>query len=228
MLRAKQISNLSGGARSFFLSGTRCNAPDGGTCTCSEDETCLSRRPQGKNGNLLAQNESTLVSKTTPKVGGTVASGGSVNRQDLHKAESVHQSGCVQEIVANPSPSKKLDSVTYASGIDSVQYNAAYSSSLNADQFFRAGIAAVNFLSDLVNYKLPLSGGGKILNYSQNCMVDPTRPITNVRSSNVKHIRRENFSSVHPKPPPTDGGSNLQVFIMEQGEKVISQIWLKG
>ena len=200
MLRAKQIGTLSSSARSFFLSGTRCNAADGNPCTCAEDETCMSRRQQIKNEVLYAQNPSSPVSKTASGVG-VLVSGNSVNGPASHKAEGVDQSASVQQVRSTSRPSSIPDSVTYASVADGVQNHAAHSPSLNADQFYRAGIAAVNFLSDLVNYKLPLSDGMGILSYSKN-MVDPARTLPNIRSSNVKQIRRENFTSVHPKPKP--------------------------
>ncbi|KAJ0255811.1 Pentatricopeptide repeat-containing protein [Hirschfeldia incana] len=44
MIRAKQISNLSSSARSFFLGGTRSSAADGNSCTSAEDESCVLRR----------------------------------------------------------------------------------------------------------------------------------------------------------------------------------------
>lgn len=32
---------LSSSARSFLLSGSRCNVADGSSCSCTEDETCV-------------------------------------------------------------------------------------------------------------------------------------------------------------------------------------------
>ncbi|KAF3526981.1 hypothetical protein F2Q69_00051612 [Brassica cretica] len=46
MIRAKQISNLSSSARSFFLGGTRSSAADGNSCASAEDDSCLLRRHQ--------------------------------------------------------------------------------------------------------------------------------------------------------------------------------------
>ncbi|XP_054807197.1 pentatricopeptide repeat-containing protein At1g18900-like isoform X2 [Prosopis cineraria] len=203
MLRAKQISTLSSGARSFLIGGSRCSAADGSTSTCSEDETFVSRRQQTKNEGLLAQKPSALVPKTVSGVGRTLVSGDSVNGLGSHGVEGVHQPGCIQKPVSIPSPSQKSDSVTYVCGIDGVQAHAAHTSSFNADQVFRAGIAAVNFLSDIANYRLPLldgSHGTGILNNSKNCMVDTNRSLPDIRSSNGKHIKREAFSSAYPKP----------------------------
>ncbi|TKY55132.1 Pentatricopeptide repeat-containing protein [Spatholobus suberectus] len=208
MLRAKQISTLSSGARSFLIGGSRCNAADGSSCSCTEDETCVSRRQHIKNEVLPAQKPSSLVSKATSEVNETLVSANSVNGPACCKAEGVDQSGYIQQIVPASSLSSKSDSVTYACVIDGVQEHVGHLPPLNADQFYRAGIAAINFISDLVNYKLPLSNGMEMLSYSKNCMVDTARTPPNIRSSNVKQIKRENFSSVHPRPSvSTDSGS---------------------
>lgn len=208
MLRAKQISALSNGARSFFLSGSRCNGADGSTCTCTEDETCVSKRQERKTEALHTKKPSPIVSESTSAVKPSIP-GDSVNATTSRKAEVVASSVCIQETVSTASLPRKSDSVTYACGIDDVEKQVAHSS-LNADQVFRAGIAAVNFLSDLVNYKLPLGDGTGILGYSKNSMVDSTKALPNIRSSHVKHIKRENFISAPPKSSlPNDQGSNF-------------------
>ncbi|KAK7304582.1 hypothetical protein VNO77_42465 [Canavalia gladiata] len=200
MLRAKQISTLSSSARSFFLSGSRCNAGDGNSCTCAEDETCVSRRQQRKNEDSLVHKQSSVVSNTTSQVEGTLVSGNMANGPASHKVPVVDQSARVLQVGSTSCTPSKSDSVAYACVVDGVQNHDAHSS-LNADQFYRAGIAAVNFLSDIVSYKFPLSDGMGILSYSKNCMVDPARTLPNIRSSNVKQIRKEDFTSIHPKPP---------------------------
>ncbi|XP_014498102.1 pentatricopeptide repeat-containing protein At1g18900 [Vigna radiata var. radiata] len=202
MLRAKQISTLSSNARSFFLGGSRCNAADGNSCTCPEDETCVSRRQQRKTSeDLLVQKPSSLVSKTTSQVVGTLVSGSLASGSASLKTGDVGQSGCVQQIRSTSYAPSRPDTVGYACGVDGVQDHVTHSSSLNADQFYRAGIAAVNFISDVVNYKFPLSDGMGILNYPKNYMVDPARALPSIRSSNVQQIRKESFSGVHSKPP---------------------------
>ncbi|XP_027335973.1 pentatricopeptide repeat-containing protein At1g74750 [Abrus precatorius] len=201
MLRAKQIGALSSSARSLFLSGSRCNAADGNSCTCAEDETCVSRSQQKKKDDLLAQKPSSLVSKTASQVEGSLVLGRASNGPASLKVESVDQSGHVQQVRSSSVTPSRSETVTYGFVVDGVQNHVAHTS-INADQFYRAGIAAVNFLSDIVSYKFPLSDGMGILSYSKNCMVDPTRTLPNIRSSNVKQIRKENFTSVHPKPPP--------------------------
>ncbi|KAK4264248.1 hypothetical protein QN277_025455 [Acacia crassicarpa] len=212
MIRAKQISTLSSGARSFFIGGSRYSTPDGSTSTCSEDETFAPRRKQTKNEALLAQKPPTLATKTASGVARTLVSGDSVNGVGSHSVQGVYQSGCTPKTVSTPSPSQKSDSVAYACVADDVQIHAAHTSTFNAEPVFRAGIAAVNFLSDVANYKLPLldgSHGTGILNYSKNCVIDTTRSLPDIKSSNGKHIKKEAFSSVHPKPSvSSDVGSN--------------------
>lgn len=178
MLRAKHITNLSSTARSFFLNGSRCSASDGSSCTCSEDETCVSRR----------QHNTQMV--YTSARAGAVVSGEAVKAADFQKAERAS--------VPTPSSLGRSDHVSYASGIDTVSKDVLTSSPIS-DQFVKAGVAAVSFLSDLVNYKLPTLDGSGTANSPTNCMVDPTRPISNIKPANVKTIRRENVSKVYPK-----------------------------
>ncbi|CAK8565335.1 unnamed protein product [Lathyrus sativus] len=193
MLRSKPINTLSSTARSFFLGGTRCNAPDANSCTCHEDETCVSIRQQRKNEGLLAPNPAYIVSNTPSQVEG--------NRESGTGSHKVQGAGSVQQVSSTSCRSSKSDSVKYASVADDFQNHVTHSPPLDSDQFYRAGIAAVNFISDLVHSKLPLSDGMGILSYSKNCMVEPVSAICNIRSSNVKQIRKEDFTSVHPKPP---------------------------
>lgn len=206
MLRGKQISSLSSTARSFFLSGSRCNGAEGNSCTCPEDETCVSRRQRRKNEDLLVQKPSSLVSKTTSQVKGTLVSGNSAssaNAPCIRKAESVDQSSALVQVRSTLGPSSKSDTVTYACVVDGVQNHAVHSSPLDSEQFYRAGIAAVNFLSDFVNNKFPSSDGMGILSHSKNYVVDAARALPNIRPASVKQIRKEDFTSVHPKPPPS-------------------------
>ena len=113
MIRAKQISTLSSGARSFFLGGSRYSA-DGSTSTCSEDETFVSRRQQTQNEALLAQKPSTLVTKTASGLGRVLASGDSVNGLGSHSVEGVYQQGCTSKTTSTPVSTQKSASVTYA------------------------------------------------------------------------------------------------------------------
>lgn len=196
MLRAKQIYNLSNSARSFFVSGSRCGTTDGSSCSCSEDETCIPRRQQTTTDVPFPQESATFVSKTSARVG-ALTSRDPVKYVGPCKAENVKHSSLLPNAASVPIL-QKSESVSYASETNLSQRDAGKSAPLMADQVFRAGIAAVNILSDLVNYKVPSSDSG-ILNLPKSCMVDPSRPAANVKSSNVKSVKRENFSKVRPK-----------------------------
>ncbi|KAJ9140404.1 hypothetical protein P3X46_031058 [Hevea brasiliensis] len=199
MLRAKQLSNLSSNARSFFISGSRSSAADGSSCTCSEDETCAPRRQQTRNSVLPVQKAPAIAPKASASVETSVL-GDAGKLLGLHKVESAEHPTLPQAVSA-PSSLGRTVCVSYASGIDAVEKDVVDPSTPISDQITKAGIAAVSFLSDLVNYKIPISDGSGI-NTPKNCMVDPTRPHSTLKSSNVKPIKRENFSKVHPKPSP--------------------------
>ncbi|XP_030521427.1 pentatricopeptide repeat-containing protein At1g74750-like [Rhodamnia argentea] len=196
MLRAKQISNLSSSARSFFVSGSRCGTADGSSCSGSEDETCIPRRQRTTTDDPFPQEPATLVSKTSARVG-ALTSRDPVKYTGTRKAERIKHSNLLPNAVSVPIL-QKSESVNYARDSNLSHSDAGHSAPLMADQVFRAGIAAVNFLSDLVNYKIPSSDSG-ISNLPKSCMVDPNRPVANVKSSNVKSVKRENLSKVHPK-----------------------------
>lgn len=197
MLRIKQIGNISNSARSFFLSGSRCGGADGSSCTCSEDETCVSQRQKKRNEGLLAHNPSTLSSKTSARVG-TLVAGDAVKATSSQKA-NVHQPAALKQDVTALGSLERADCISYASSTDTAQKDGLHSAPFIADQFVKAGVAAVNFLSDIANYKVPFSDGSGMLNLPNNYMVDPSKSLSGIKPSNVKHIKRENFSSVHPK-----------------------------
>ncbi|EEF52107.1 pentatricopeptide repeat-containing protein At1g18900 isoform X2 [Ricinus communis] len=226
MLRAKQLSNLSSNARSFFLSGSRCSTSDGSSCTCSEDESCLPRRQQTRNNAVLAQRGPALVPKASARVSQTSLLGDAGKLLVPHKVESV-ECPTLPQVVSAPISIRKSDCVSYASGIDAVENDIPYSSPPISDQFFKAGIAAVSFLSDLVNYKLPITDGSGI-NSPKNCMVDPTRPQSTVRSSNVKPIRRENCSKVYPKASPEAAVSSSTSNYDSTRDKSEKSSFIKG
>ena len=69
----------------------------------------------------------------------------------------------------------------YCSWVNSnVQDHVAHSSSLHANQFYRVGSVAFNFISDVVNYNFSLSNGTRILNNSKNYMVGPSRKLERI------------------------------------------------
>ncbi|KAJ6676784.1 TETRATRICOPEPTIDE REPEAT (TPR)-LIKE SUPERFAMILY PROTEIN-RELATED [Salix viminalis] len=220
MLRAKQLSNLSSSARSFFLSGSRCSADGSSSCTCSEDETCVSTRQQPRNSILLAQKPSNFRSKTSARVEASVSGDGSsfllpqkpssivsktsarvetsVSRDAVkllgsQKDASIEHPTSLPQVASTPSSCGISGCVSYVIDIDIAEKDVGSSSPPISDQFVRVGIAAVSFLSDVVNYKLPTADGTGI-NSAINCMVDPTRQLSNKKSSIVKPIRRENFT----------------------------------
>lgn len=198
LLRAKHLSNLSSSARSFFISGSRCSATEGNSCTCSEDENCGPQRQQARNRGLLAQNPSSSVSKPAARAG-ILISQDAVKVADSGKSKSVDQTTSIKQVATAPTPFVRSDTVSYATNVDAIQKDVS-SSPPATEQFVKAGVAAVNFLSDIVSYKIPLSDGMGMLNLPKNTMVRPTVGVSSVKSSNVKQINRENFISVHPKP----------------------------
>lgn len=133
MLREKQITALSSSARTFLIGGSRCNAADGSSCSCTEDETCVSRWQHIKKHVLPAQKPSSLVSKATSEVDETLVSANSVSGPACCKAEGVDKSSTIQQIGSASSPASKPDSVTYACDIDGVQEHVDHLSPLNAD-----------------------------------------------------------------------------------------------
>lgn len=256
MLRAKQLSNLSSSARSFFLSGSRCSATDGSSsCTCSEDETCVSTRQQPRNSILLAQKPSNIGSKTSARVEASVSgdgssfllpqkrssiasktsarvensvSGDAVKLLGSQKDASIEHPNSLPQVASTQSSCGISGSVSYAIGIDIAEKDVGHSSPPISDQFVRVGIAAVSFLSDLVNYKLPTSDGTGI-NSAINCMIDPTRQLSNIKSSNVKPIRRENFTKVYPNSSAEiPVGSNAAVNYNSMKDRGNKSSFVKG
>ncbi|KAK6123282.1 hypothetical protein DH2020_042978 [Rehmannia glutinosa] len=188
MLRAKHLGTLSQSARSFFLSGSRCSAADGSSsCTCSDDETCISRRHLRANVQHIGASSS-LLSKASVGVS-PLASLDSVKEVNAKTTE--HNSTLSQGVAIACSLDRAEDSVSYADDFD------VHSSPPIADQFVKAGMAAVGLLSDLVNYRIPMMDGSSMLTSSRNSMVDRTKPISNVRSANTKNPRKD---KVYVKP----------------------------
>ncbi|KAL8230662.1 hypothetical protein R6Q57_000440 [Mikania cordata] len=169
MLRTKQLGVLSQSARSFFLNGSRCSA-DGSSCTCSEDEACTSKRQiTNNNGARSAQTTPTLVPKTATRV------------LDSSRPESKIVE-CPTPHPSQPTLLGKSDCVSYADETDPM-----HPSGLTTGHFVRAGIAAVNFLNDVVSYKIPLTEGSATVESGQNYVVEKAR------SSNVKTYRKVEF-----------------------------------
>lgn len=194
MLRTKQFGPLSNSARSFLITGTRSNT-DGNSCPYSEDETRVSKKQHTRNENLISEKQTTLASRAAARVGPLLL-GDAVKVVASKKVERVDCATYSPEVVAAPRTIAGSDSVSYVSD-NVVANNDAVHAPPIADQFIRAGIVAVNLLSDLVNYKIPTSDGSGMLKLPQNSMVDPTKPLSNIKPANIKPFRKGNFSRVH-------------------------------
>ncbi|XP_009588936.1 pentatricopeptide repeat-containing protein At1g74750-like isoform X1 [Nicotiana tomentosiformis] len=216
MLRAKHLGTLSQSARSFFLSGSRCSAADGSSCTCSEDETCISKRPQTRNEVRHPQISSSLVSKASVGVG-ALLSGDAVKVVSSKKNDTLDSPVSRPQAIPASTVSGRVESVIYGS-IDAE--NTVQSSPPISDQFVRAGIAAVSFLSDVVNYKIPMLDGSGEHSSSNNCMVDRTKPISNVRPSNVKTSRNDKLqANTSTDTPVASNLANNSNCIKSRGDK---------
>ncbi|XP_058097197.1 pentatricopeptide repeat-containing protein At1g18900-like [Magnolia sinica] len=194
MLRTKQLGTLSQCARSFFLSGSRSGAADGASCTCSEDETCVSKRQSTSADILFTQKAPTLASKTTPGAGiplSTDARG----PFSYYKTESCGYPASTTHVPSAPSSSLRSDGSSTDNNVHAAQKDLGHSSLLVTDHLIKAGIAMVGVLSDLVNYRIPTLDGSGLL-VPQNCMVDSTRPLSNISSSNGKSKKAADFSEV--------------------------------
>ncbi|KAF8104241.1 hypothetical protein N665_0176s0051 [Sinapis alba] len=200
MMRPQQISKLSSSARSFFLSGSRSSAADGSSSSAfNEDEPCVSRRQQLRNeAAAQAGKLPSSIVRNKPLVVGSILPGGEASKPVVLKKVdgSGRPSLLPQRVCSSPALPSKPHSVSYAS----TEEEASSSVTPIGDQIFRAGVAAVSILSDLANFKLPSSdGGSEVFGLGKNCMVDPARPITSVKSSNVKVIRREDLAKAYPR-----------------------------
>lgn len=184
MLRAKHLGPLSQTARSLFLNGSRCSAGDGSSCSCSsEDDTCISRRPLRANVHQSQASSSSLLSKAS--VG--VSSVDSLKESNAKKTENSPASHTLN----------RGEIVNYGDEIDATNHIA--------DNLVKAGMAAVGLLSDLVNYRIPLTEGSALLSSSSNSVVDRSKPVSSMRSVDIKTSRKDKVS-VKPSSEPSDSG----------------------
>ncbi|XP_052180524.1 pentatricopeptide repeat-containing protein At1g74750-like isoform X2 [Diospyros lotus] len=193
MLRTKQLGTLSQSARSFFFSGSRSSASDGSSCTCTDDETCVSRKQHTGEDVCNAQTPPTLASTTKARPGSMISADAG-KMISCHKVENVQRPASLPQVISTASSLGRTDHAVCS--IKGVQKDMVHSSPPIADQFVKVGIAAVGFLSDLVNYKIPMSDGFGVLSSPQSCMVDQMRPMSNTKSANVKTYRKD---KVHGK-----------------------------
>lgn len=189
MLRTKQLGTLSQSARSFFLSGTRCSA-DGGSCTCSEDETCTSKRQFiTKNGPRTPQTASTVIPKTSTRVlNSTIPDPKVIN----NPVSASH--------LPRSAPITKTECVTYAEETDTMHPVGLTATG----HFVRAGMAAVNFLNDVVNYKIPLTEGSACVDSTPNYVVEKTGSSNNktYRKVEPETITSNNTTKTYKKVEP--------------------------
>lgn len=193
MLRAKQISNLSNCARSILYGGSRCSATDGSSCSCADDEKCVSRRQN----TLLRPKASAVASSPVTKVEPLISKD-AVRGVVSQKPECVDRSTCPESAVTTRRTS---DSVIYSSW-DPDQKDVAESSHHITDQLVKAGFAAVGFLSDIVNYKIPLTDGSGTAALSQNYMVSHTRHSASVKPATVRSVKEDRSCNVDEKHTP--------------------------
>lgn len=189
MIRAKHLGNLSQTARSFFLSGTRCSAADGSSCTCSEDETCVSRRSL----RASLQAPSSLLSKASVAVG-SLTSVDSVKEANTKKQDNAS----VSIGIAAAHTSERVNSVSYGDESDGNGIS---------DQFVKAGMAAVGLLSDIVNYRIPLTDGSATGTLPSNSVIERTKQVSIIRPPNIKTSRKDRVS-VKPSAVPVYNDSN--------------------
>lgn len=193
MLRAKQISNFSNCARSILYSGSRCSTNDGSSCSCADDEKCISRRQTS----LLRPKSSAVVSSPVARVESVVskdAAKASRNPENVNTLTSRPQAVSLSSTLGKP------DCVSYSTSVDSHQNDMTQSPAHITDQLVKVGIAAVGFISDIVNYKIPLTDGSGTASSAQTYMVGHSRHRATVKPTPVKSVKRDDVYDVHEKP----------------------------
>ncbi|XP_010416331.1 PREDICTED: pentatricopeptide repeat-containing protein At1g74750-like [Camelina sativa] len=201
MIRAKHISNLSSSARSFFISGTRPSAADGNSCTTPEDESCVSKRQQIR----------TEVVHTGAKRASNLAAGLAGNILPVEAAKPLVVPKTVEHFTRPSLHPQHVSSPALPGKADSGNLASAIIKNDVGDQIVKAGIGTVNLLSDIANYKIPLSDGTEVVGLPKSCIVDPTGPISSVKSSNVKFIRRKHLAKVYPRSASNDSSDRVPI-----------------
>lgn len=189
MLRAKHLGPLSQTARSFFLNGSRCSAGDGSSCSCSsEDDTCISRRPLRS-----AVHQSQLQASSSPLLSKGVGSLSSIDSLKESNPKKRENGPLTQGIVTSHSLNRG-ETVSYGDGIDATAHMS--------DNLVKAGMAAVGLLSDIVNYRIPMTEGSALLSSSSNSMIDRSKPVSNIRSVDIKTSKKDKVS-MKPSSEPS-------------------------
>ncbi|XP_041998820.1 pentatricopeptide repeat-containing protein At1g74750-like isoform X1 [Salvia splendens] len=198
MIRAKHLGNLSQTARSFFL-GQRCSSADGSSCTCSDDETCISRRSlRGHVQHLQAS--SSLLAKTSVAVG-SLTPADSVKEVNIRTKDD----GSLSKGVAVSHKTERTSSVSYAEDTDA--NDMLCSSPPIAEQFVMAGMAAVGLLSDLVNYRIPMTDGSARASPLSNSVLERTKQVSSIRPPKNINTSRKDKVSVKPNAAPVYGSN---------------------
>ncbi|CAI9112338.1 OLC1v1012776C1 [Oldenlandia corymbosa var. corymbosa] len=216
MLRAKQFGTLSQTARSFFFSGSRC-AADGSSCTCPEDEHCVSRRPQRKNEGSHSQLSSTIISR--PVGAGSVFSGDAQEAVNSPKPITVQYPVSQPQVIPAPSSlaSGSLSSEERVSYSIFDASSTVHSSPPISDQVVKAGVAAVSLLSDLVNHKIPFTEGSASHGAPANSVGDSSKSI------HVIDLLKPIPAVGYVKPTNSGGGNSRTVRIEKDHSKLHSK-----
>lgn len=184
MLRAKQLGTLTQCARSFYLNGSRCGSTDGASCTCSEDDTCVSKRQTASGIEQKFHSNRRSSVKAQPPVQHV----GSIGRATGYPPPAVH-------VTPSPSPPDKEPASSNRSnhprnhqvlGNDYVQPSKQTARSIS-----QSGIAGAGVYSELVNLRSTSNNGSvdapqAVTNYS-------CQPLSNSQSSNNKANNQHNF-----------------------------------
>ncbi|KAM0943699.1 putative Smr domain, tetratricopeptide-like helical domain superfamily [Dioscorea sansibarensis] len=208
MLRTKQLGTLSHCARSFVLSNSRPSSGDGASCTCSQDEKCVSKRQSTGNKLHAQEKQSSLPAElAAPAATPTFRnSSGSVH----HPASRNHN--YVTSAAQVPSPASSLGSdLSSVSGKAKSIENSGHaslegpihSSKLSVESFIRPGMATVAKFSDLVNQSIPTVDGNGA--HSTTTSVVKTHRSLNTRSSKGNPRNRASYSETSPKSSASSG-----------------------
>ncbi|KAI3985494.1 hypothetical protein MKX01_033808 [Papaver californicum] len=177
MLRSKQIAPLTQCARSFFVSDSRSIGAEGSPCPYPEDETCAPRKQLRNKGGVFPPHKDFPVGSKSSTRDGAILSGDAIEAISC-KTENGAKPVSTR-VVSLPSPSLKLGSgSSVGSDVCGIQKDHTPSTAHVSDQFVKAGIAAVSLLSDLVNYKLPLSVGKRYFTTAKTSFVTVDRKPT--------------------------------------------------
>lgn len=215
MLRTKSISTFSQCARTFYLSGTRCGSADGAACTCSDDDTSVKGRKSNVPDSLLRPHILNGAPGVAAKAGSPGLKEALLNGAPGVAAKAVSPGlkdafGSVSRLgpqsCAKAGPAPHIISPTSISGSVSLinsdgddaqapQNVLVNSSGMVAQSLVKAGIATVGVLSDLMNYRIPVTDGHDHLS-TPNHMVRAKSSIPSTRTASSKSRNLAKHSQV--------------------------------